>query len=719
MSLRKLQPLTFQSKGLSDSLDGTNTFPGAMQSLVNLVQSPGGSGSYVCRAASELQSSFPGFNAPTGITALSVQGTRIYGLVSTGRFPGHDEPFCFDMLGQAFVPISNVTAANTPVTQPTSGDWIPPTIYAVTNNRIIVTHPGFPGGLTGVYFGWFDVGGFTLTSLKGDTTSGSNVITSINDGFSSAPIIDGVQPGQAISGAGIPAGATVVSVANGTFDLASTCTTNGTVNVTAVGNLTGVLVGMLVSGPQFAAGTYVAALPGGSAVTLSVAALGSATGTAITFSGGGTITISANATATAGSVPLTLAGGTMAAPLWGAGNTNVNPLSAVPIAVSGFNGRAWYAVKNGVVFSDSLNPTNVTNASQALLLGDSLPVTALVGLPLTSQVTGGIIQSLIAFKGAQSFYQITGDAALSNLALSLVNGSVGTLAPNTICATPLGVAFVAVDGLRVLSLAGVVSEPIGRFGKGVAVPFINALYPSRMAAAYNQDILRISLQNGGASGQPFQEYWLEFESKVWTGPHSFPAQLIEAYTANRTGFVLAPVAQPAQLFFHTAIPQLASTYVENGAPLAWNWVSTLLPDNTQMTMNSMVETAVALVLAAGQSINFTVNDELANTLGTVTLIGPTSGASSPIWGTAIWGKFIWGGILGFLKQYRLPWTSQIVFKQATISASGQSLANFAIGNMYLGYQPLNYLLEDWVILPPPPNPFILDTSVLGGPDVLQ
>ena len=42
----------------------------------------------------------------------------------------------------------------------------------------------------------------------------------------------------------------------------------------------------------------------------------------------------------------------------------------------------------------------------------------------------------------------------------------------------------------------------------------------------------------------------------------------------------------------------------------------------------------------------------------------------------------------------MPLTDVIVVKQGRVLASGASQANFAIGNVYLGYKPLGYLLED-------------------------
>src|SRR5262249_23331064 len=150
-------------------------------------------------------------------------------------------------------------------------------------------------------------------------------------------------------------------------------------------------------------------------ITLNVVTTATAAGIALNVSGGGTITISQNATATATLVALTIAGGTQAAPLWGAGDMNTHSLADVPVAVAQFAGRAWYAVDAGVVFSDSLDPLQQTNASQAITFGNDLDVTALAGLPLSSTTQGGIIQSLIAFQGDGQMWQITGDQATNNL----------------------------------------------------------------------------------------------------------------------------------------------------------------------------------------------------------------------------------------------------------------------------------------------------------------
>lgn len=695
-SRRNEKPTTVRPKGLSDAIDGSNAFAGAMSLLVNLVPASSTSGLFVPRSASIGVTDFTGFTTPAGITALLTIGTRAYGMISSGAFSGKDQPFCYDLQTDAFVAISGQSAANLPATQSTAGDWQPPHMEAV-GKYIIVTHPGFSGG-AGPYFGWIDLTGFSLSSLKGNTTIGSNVIRSINGDGASNPILDGVQPGQTITGTGIPANTTVVSVTNGTVDIPTTGDTHTTDTIDNMppADVTAAEVGEYVDGPGILSGSYIIAKPTGTSIQLNQPTTATASGVAVVITGGGTITISNNATATNTLVVLAIASGTAAAPHWAAGNTNVNPLTAVPKWVSQFNGRAWYAVGNAEVYSDSLLPLNVTNADQALTLGDTTDVTCSAGLPLNNITTGGIIQALIVFKGDAIMYQITGDQATSNLSTNALNVSVGTLAPNTIASTPLGLAFVAPDGLRVIDFGAHVSDPLGANGAGVAVPFINAVNPSRMCAAFNQNVLRISCQNGVAADQPFQEYWLDFNLKVWTGPHSFPATVIQPYQAatganNGHGFILAAIGIDAKLWDSGVNPVLTDSYVENGTALTWAYQTVLLPDNQQMSQNRMGQSAIGMALPGGQVVSFTFTNEIGTVLNQVTVTAP--GSVPTVWGSFTWGAAPWGQMTGYFREYDIQWDAPIIFKQGILLAVGQSQQGMAIGNLYLKYQPLGYLLN--------------------------
>lgn len=698
MARRNARPLTIRPKGLSDAVDGSNAFPGAMQQLVNLVPAASTAQVFVPRPASIELNDFSSFTTPAGGTALLVIGNRAYGMISSGAFAGKDQPFCYDIEQDLFIAISGQTSANLPTTQATTGDWQPPHMEMIAN-RIIVTHPGFSGG-SGPFFGWIDLTGFSTSTLKGNTTIGSPIIRSISGDGTSTPILDGVQPGQVISMTGFAAGTKVVSVTDGTASIATTGNTNSNTTIDGVpaSAVTASEIGMYISGAGIPAGAYITAKPSGTSWTISAAATATATGVAITVIGGGTITVSANASAANNLQAMTITGGTFAAPVWSAGNTNVNPLTEVPKWVSQFNGRAWYAVGNAEVFSDPLRPLNVSSATQVLTLGDDTEVTCSAGLPLNNIAVGGIIQSLIVFKGASIMYQITGDAATNNLLINEMNVSTGTFAPNTICTTPLGIAFVAPDGLRIIDYGARISDPLGANGAGVSVPFINALTPSRMCAAFNQNVLRISCQNSQAPSQPVQEFWLHLNDalRIWSGPHTFPAQMIAAYQAPagaQSGFRFVAFGYDidAKLWASGTTPISSDIYIENGVQLSGVYETTLAPDTDLMSQNRMGQSAVAMALPGGQSVSISCVNEIGTVLNQISISAVGSAPST--WGSFVWGGAPWGQATGYFRQYDIPWTEPIIFKQMSVRVVMQSQAGFAIGNLYLKYQPLGYLLN--------------------------
>lgn len=155
MSLRHSHPLKWTPKGASDTLDASNTFTGAMASLQNLIRDPTTLGIWVCRPAAVEQTDFSGFNNPGFVSWFEVVGNQIYGLVKTDRFPGKDEPFCYDFGLGAFVAVTGPSGVNTPDSPASSGAWHPPT-SALVGVNLVVTHPGFHGG-PDPFFGWFNI----------------------------------------------------------------------------------------------------------------------------------------------------------------------------------------------------------------------------------------------------------------------------------------------------------------------------------------------------------------------------------------------------------------------------------------------------------------------------------------------------------------------------------------------------------------------------------
>src|SRR5258705_10821263 len=170
MAIRKSTPMFFSPAGVSDPLDGTNVFPGAMAALTHLIPDPATPNLWAPRPASISLTTFGGFTTPGFISVLQVIGNFVFGMVASGRNAGHDEPFCFNLLTNTFVTITGITNANTPISPLAAGAWETPTM-ALVGTKLVVTHPGFTVG-GGVLFGWFDI-----SNLAAPTWTGGNTTT--------------------------------------------------------------------------------------------------------------------------------------------------------------------------------------------------------------------------------------------------------------------------------------------------------------------------------------------------------------------------------------------------------------------------------------------------------------------------------------------------------------------------------------------------------------
>ena len=528
---------------------------------------------------------------------------------------------------------------------------------------------------------------FSLAT-SGNITTASFVITTLGSDA-------GVVAGMAVTCIAFPVGTVVVSVDS---------PTQVTVSQGADGSLTGVQIiftGAVLAMSQAAtiSATFVPMSFGSQTVVMSQAATGSTVGDTITFTTitvnlsavplvsaattapitftGATITLNQAATGSADQQSITIAGGTRAAPLWGAGDCDRNPLPSVPLGVMQMNGRAYFADGlDGIPFSDSGLPCRRSNQPnvQALTTNDGTSVTAIAPLELSSPLVGGIVQAAIAFSGDGAMRQITGDMATNNLAMNLLPVATGTLAPLSIVPCSLGTAFISPQGLRFITPDGAVSAPVGVDGMGVTHPFQYALYPSRICAEANVSVLRITVQHGSEPGQPFQEFWFDLSRKTWSGPHSFPARLIQHW---RSSFVIAPLAVPASLWKSDSVgPSFNSgtvaDFVENGGRLSWVGETVLLPDNDQMAMNAMVEANLTCSAAAGDNIAIAALDEDGLMLDGIVVTPAVSD----------------------LRERKLAWTQPVVFKQMSVRAAGFSDSGVRVGNLYMRYEILGYNNED-------------------------
>jgi hypothetical protein len=274
-----------------------------------------------------------------------------------------------------------------------------PTLPADISPGLVISGAGVPAGA------------FVTSVVGEDLPAGAPVVVNTVNASSqllyrtSLTAAEDLKPGLRIVAAGIPAGATLVSITGPHLTPDSTFTaktTNGSNKVTYLGGLAigQLLPGLLVTGAGIPAGTTISTISGteltlsknatataasvtlttGPTLTLSVNATATATGVPATT--GPTITISANATATGSAAAMTVkptltllnsatASGTVTLTI-GTGapkGTLLEPEAQGPRDVAVFGGRIWLVSgPRGIIFS---GPTSFT-AFQSVYAGGAL-----------------------------------------------------------------------------------------------------------------------------------------------------------------------------------------------------------------------------------------------------------------------------------------------------------------------------------------------------------
>lgn len=419
--------------------------------------------------------------------------------------------------------------------------------------------------------------------------------------------------------------------------------------------------------------------------------------------------------------------------------TNTAPVALIfpPSFVLTFNGRVFFLVnppgqQPAAYMSDSLNATSITNANQILTFGDNVALTCAGRLGLSNQVIGGVVQAIMIFKGLENMYQVTGDYALGNLAVNVLNSATGTLAPNSLTSTEKGLMFTAPDGIRLIDFDGNVDDPIGADGQGVTIPFYNILNPSRACAAYNNGIYRIQLQNGAVPGNPQQEWWYDSVRQVWSGPHTTAVSLIIAY---QNTFILTRQTSGGKIFRSDTVQTYLSTFVEDTFALKWLYQTSTFPDDSKMCEFCNIEATLHMQLppssnlgnpwSSGWSSGFGPGDAghiqvkfMDQNFTVLDTVFVNSRKRGSLWGVFKWGVDDWGGAADNLYPRRLSWHFPIVFRRGIIQANGLSSSQLKIGEVRMRIQDLGYLQQDDDNTFPASGPFVLDKSKLGGANVL-
>lgn len=533
--------MRFTPKGLADAFDATDAFPGACLNLGNVIFDTSNPELTVPRpGVTELyQLTTLGFANAGFVSVFGVSGSRIFGMVASSRNPGQDEPFCIDIATGAAVAIAGVTAANTPLSPASSGEWIPPTLSSI-GVYIIVTHPGFNG-------------------------VGANFF--------------------------------------------------GVINLT-----------------------------------------------------------------------------NPAAPVWSSANCATNPLTAVPSAVANLNNRAWFAVGNQLQYTDSLDPLTRTNATMALVVGDTGVVNALSGLPMTT-TSSGVLAVLTAFKLTQ-VWQVSGDPTTSDLALNFISLKVGTNAPRSVSQSPAGLYFLSTGSPYFIDPFGVLrplSHRADRIESDVQTPFINATTPSRWAGAYNSAVVRFCGPTVLLSQAQTCDYWFDERRRRWNGPHTFQYDCADAYDSY---FILSSVNNPGSLMRSQPSAKTDTIYTDMLAAYDFTVGSAAFPKVGDMCMKQVSESQIELGgYPSGVVYTITASDEAGEVIDTVQ-INVASAAVSPIWGGG--GSWGGGGIWGAASRrppltYAVPWHAPLVFEKLLITVTADVNRDVEVGTFFARYQKTGYM----------------------------
>ena len=363
------------------------------------------------------------------------------------------------------------------------------------------------------------------------------------------------------------------------------------------------------------------------------------------------------------------------------GSTTKTP----PITVNQFFGRAYYGTANYLVFSDTTDPINCTAGTQIITIGVAQNITAVAGLPLSSLTTGGVFQALIVFIGTNYAWQVTGDAALSTLAINQLNVATGTYSQNAVCTTPNGLAFMSPEGLRFVNFQAQITPPVGADGEGVVTPFYLASVPSRISMAYANDTIRIAVQTAALTSSSSVEYWYHMSKQVWSGPHTTPTALIRGYGS---AFYHSLQGVNGKLYQSYATPYFTNTFVENGESLTWTYQTPLLPPVSTLDVVQLIELLFCIGQASANSYNVAIYDEGNNLLNSLILHGDPKGGT--LWGGFKWGAAVWGSSALAYASTACDFDAPVVFKQCSVKITGASTQALAVGQLVAAVQHAQY-----------------------------
>lgn len=381
---------------------------------------------------------------------------------------------------------------------------------------------------------------------------------------------------------------------------------------------------------------------------------------------------------------------TPGSPAYTTGVCATNALPSTPTGVANFNNRAYFICGNQLCYTDVLNALTRTNAGMALTVGDTTSMTALSGLPVQT-TSGGVVAALMAFK-ANSIWQVTGDAAITNsLAINYLSLTVGCQAPRSVATSPLGVFFAGPDTAYLVSPTGAVIAVQNQPGRQADLrqPFSFMTTPTRAAGAFSGNIYRLCMLTiiDGVAGT--YDYWFDTRRMRWNGPHTFPYDCVSPAASGF--FLVSGQASGNKIFSSYYVPWTGVTYTDDGSTFYCDLKSADLPKHGEMAMKTVVESTIELSSAGTWSFNINAFDDKGNF---ITSTGVTSSQAGVAWGSNVWGDGTkWTAKVGPSVTYPVNWDMPLVFNKLAIEVVTLAGANVSIGTSYYRAEKLGYMLQ--------------------------
>lgn len=654
-------PTRFRPRSTSDSVDGDNSQTGACTAITNLIFDPATPGVVVCRPGVQQLDPFTGFNAPSVVSGgIQLDGV-VYGLVASSRFPGFDEPFAYNIASDVFLTVSGVTANNVPVSQPTAGDWIPPTFVSLSK-LIVVTHDGF-NFAAGNAFGGFDVSSFTSTRTV-SVTSGNPVISGLAN-------TDGYEVGYVVTDtlAFIPAGTTIINKTPTSITLSQNPTgTNGSDVITVSGGT--------AAAPLWFAGN------------LAINPLPSKPRTVGTFTNRFYFGI-VNALAWSDTLALTATAANQAifigdiTPI-----TAISPMSLATTSTAILEGLMIFKENYLVQLTgDSALETLATNlvsdeigtaSPRSLgLCPDGLRFRAVDGIRLV-QLTGTLSDPDpdVALPFIYSIYPSRISASFNNNTYRICtqNGSPAVIG------APIEEYWY---DLKRKGWTGphTFEQDLALPYKSTFIIFSNTFAPS----IWKSDVV----QNTG-------DIYTEVGTVDYVAEDGITLYVAEDgssdYTTSNTGVQVYYVAEDGVTPYVTE-DGIQNYITENvvGNPMEFLLETVPMTDFSNVYANELVNSTIDMAIPSnGVTYVFTALNEVFATICAATYTAP---AAAAIWGQFIWKLAIWGAIAFGLQPKTIAWPIPIVFNRLSLSVSGTSSSGLKLGSFNMVSKRLNYLLH--------------------------